>query len=106
MFTKDTELCEVYNATINESRVRIEQIEKALLPVTPEVDQMNETSAAGARPDAFEQAQLVVLGVEEIFGDEGSGSGSASASFAGPASTVAGDPVISPVDADAVVGKA
>ena len=66
--------------------MRIEQVEKALLPLATQVDQMNETSMAGARPDALEQAQLAVLGVEEIFGDEGSGSGSASASFAGPVS--------------------
>ena len=43
MLTRATELCEVYNATIDESRVRIEQVEKALLPLATQVDQMNET---------------------------------------------------------------
>ena len=48
---------------------------------------MNETSVAGARPCVLEPAQLAALGVEEIFVDEGPGSGSASAAFAGPDAT-------------------
>ena len=82
MLTKATEFCEVYSATIDESLVRIQQVEKAFLPLATKVEQMSETSGAGAPPDA-----LGVLGFQEIFGDEGSGSGAASASCAGPAST-------------------
>ena len=82
MLAKATELCEVFSATIDESLVRIQQVEKAFLPLATQVEQMSETSGAGAPPDA-----LGVLGFQEIFGDEGSGSGAASASGAGPAST-------------------
>ena len=80
MLTEATELGEAHSATIDESLARIQQVEGALLPLTTQVEQMIETSWAGAPHDA-----LGVLGVHVISGDEGSASGAASASCAGPA---------------------
>ena len=80
--TRETELCEVYSATIDEAFVRIQQVDKALLPLATQIEQISEASGAGAPPDA-----LGVPGFQEIVGAEGSISGAASASCAGPAST-------------------
>ena len=83
MLTRATELCEVCRAMIDESRVRIEQIKKAFLPFASQVEQMSETSFAGALLDAFG-----VLGFHKVFENEGSGFAAACASCARPASTV------------------
>ena len=63
MLTRATELCEVYNATIDVSRALIVQCEKAFLPLATQVDQLSETSVMGAPPVALVQVQRDVLDV-------------------------------------------
>ena len=44
--TRATELCEVYSATIDEALVQIQQVDKALLPLATQIEQISEASGS------------------------------------------------------------
>ena len=61
MLVRATELGQVYTATVDVSRVRIDEIESAIPPLAEQIELFNEIAEAGARSDSLEQAQLAVI---------------------------------------------
>ena len=81
MVTRATEIGEVYTATIDVSRVLIDQVEMAVLQLAIQIVQKYEISDTDARPDALDQAQLLVRCDEKVCGVEGSRLGPATAAL-------------------------
>ena len=61
LLARATELGQVYTATVDVSRVRIDEIESAIPPLAEQIEFFNEIAEAGARSDSLEQAQLAVM---------------------------------------------
>ena len=61
LLARATELGQVYTATVDVSRVRIDEIESAIPPLAEQIELFNEIAEAGARSDSLEQAQLAVI---------------------------------------------
>ena len=53
-----TELCQLYTATIDVSRVRIDELDAAILPLAAQIELINEITEAVARSDSLEEAQF------------------------------------------------
>ena len=53
-----TELCQLYTATIDVSRVRIDELDAAILPLAVQIELVNEITEAVARSDSLEEAQF------------------------------------------------
>ena len=57
-FARATELCQLYTATIDVSRVRIDELDAAILPLAAQIELINEITEAVARSDSLEEAQF------------------------------------------------
>ena len=60
LLARATDLCQMYTATIDASRARINELESAILPLAEQIELINEIPEVGARSDSLEHAQIIV----------------------------------------------
>ena len=60
MLARAIDFCQMYTATIDASRARINELESAILPLAEQIELINEIPEVGARSDSLEHAQIIV----------------------------------------------